>query len=59
LSKKIVRTVKITEEELTEFKNVYSHKFTGAAPVSDSALIRYMAIRGCQAMREDHPEKKK
>lgn len=50
---KVTRTTKISESELAEFRQVYFKKFTGAADVSDSALIRHMAIRGCEAFKAE------
>lgn len=51
--KNVARTVKFSDEELEEFKRAYYERFEGCAPVSDSALLRYMAIRGCEALKAD------
>lgn len=47
----VARTVKFSEEEIEDFRREYYAKFQGSAQISDSTLLRYMAIRGCEALK--------
>jgi hypothetical protein len=54
LSKKTtIKSVPIALTDLAEMKVVYSTRFAGGPPLKDASLIRFMAIRGCEAFKAE------
>lgn len=51
--KTIVRTVQIAPTDLEEFRRVYAERFRGGPPIKDASLIRFMAVRGCEAFKAE------
>ena len=51
--KNITRTLKIAASDLAEFKRVYAERFKGGPPLKDASLIRFMAVRGCEAFKAE------
>lgn len=53
VAKNITRTLKIAASDLAEFKRVYAERFKGGPPLKDASLIRFMAVRGCEAFKAE------
>lgn len=48
-----MRSVQIAPSDLEEFKRVYAERFKGGPPLKDASLIRFMAVRGCEAFKAE------
>jgi len=54
VAKNLVRTVTLAASDLTMFRAVYKKRFPDGPPMDkDSSLIRFMAVRGCQAFKAE------